>query len=66
MTPPLAGKRATTPDWTTGPYYPDVVGLTQDLMKGRVFNLDALLLDGRLPTGGMWIDPQLRRFDFVN
>jgi hypothetical protein len=35
----------------TGPYYPDVVGLAQDLLKGRVFNLDELLLDGRLPAG---------------
>ena len=36
----------------TGPYYPDVVGLAQDLLKSRVFNLDELLLDGRLPGGG--------------
>ena len=35
----------------TGPYYPDVVGLAQDLLKSRVFNLDELLLDGRLPGG---------------
>ena len=33
----------------TGPYYPDVVGLAQELLKSRVFNLDELLLDGRLP-----------------
>lgn len=33
------------------PYYPDVVGLAQDLLKSRVFNLDELLLDGRLPVG---------------
>ena len=35
----------------TGPYYPDVVGLAQELLKSRVFNLDELLLDGRLPAG---------------
>jgi hypothetical protein len=35
----------------TGPYYPDVVGLAQDLLKDRVFSLDELLLDGRLPAG---------------
>ncbi len=35
----------------TGPYYPDVVGLAQDLLKSRVFNLDESLLDGRLPAG---------------
>ena len=35
----------------TGPYYPDVVGLAQDLLNSRVFNLDELLLDGRLPAG---------------
>jgi hypothetical protein len=35
----------------TGPYYPEVVGLAQELLKGRVFNLDELLLDGRLPAG---------------
>jgi len=40
-----------------GPYYPDVVGLAQDLLKSRVFNLDELLLDGRLPAGH---DPQSR------
>ena len=34
----------------TGPYYPDVVGLAQDLLRGRVFDLDELLLDGRLPA----------------
>lgn len=33
------------------PYYPDVVGLAQDLLTSRVFNLDELLLDGRLPAG---------------
>jgi hypothetical protein len=33
----------------TGPYYPDVIGLAQELLKGRVFNLDELLLDWRLP-----------------
>jgi len=33
-----------------GPYYPDVVALAGDLLKGRVFNLDELLLDGRLPA----------------
>jgi hypothetical protein len=40
-----------------GPYYPDVVGLAQDLLKGRVINLDELLLDGRLPGRP---DPQSR------
>jgi hypothetical protein len=35
----------------TGPYYPDVVGLAQELLKGRVISLDELLLDGRLPAG---------------
>jgi hypothetical protein len=35
----------------TGPCYPDVVGFAQDLLKGRVLNLDELLLDGRLPAG---------------
>jgi hypothetical protein len=34
----------------TGPYYPDVVGLTSDLVRRRAANLDELLLDGRLPT----------------
>jgi hypothetical protein len=35
----------------TGQYYPDVVGPAQDLLKGRVCNLDELLLHGRLPGG---------------
>lgn len=41
----------------TGPYYPDVVRLAQDLLKSRVFNLDELLLDGRLPGRP---EPQIR------
>jgi len=36
----------------TGPYYPDVVGLAEQLVRGRVVDLDELLLDGRLPGGG--------------
>jgi hypothetical protein len=35
-----------------GPYYPDVVGLAQELLRSRVSNPDELLLDGRLPAGG--------------
>jgi hypothetical protein len=35
----------------TGPYYPDILELAAKMLRQRVVNFDALLLDGLVPQG---------------